>query len=188
MNDMGTNIHSNECKCFSWKPVIAGALAAIGFSFLLNLFGIAISLTAFTTDSRGVENLAFGGLIATCMGIVVSMFAAGWLAGYLGQRHCSKRHIGALYGFLTWCVALIVTIFLAQYIHNYIIFYTHFISGGTVSNAMAATSNMAMSASASPTKSVMISTYIVFSLFFLSAFACSLGGHAGMRHVCKDNC
>lgn len=173
-------LHSHECKCFTWKPIIAGALTAIGLSFLLNLFSVAIGLTAFTTNSEGVENLALGGLIATALGVVASMFAAGWIAGYLGNRYCTKRHLGALYGFLTWCVALLGMVFIADHIQSYINLYTHFISG---------TSNMPISQTTSntpSTTSVVISTYIVFVLFFLSAFASSLGGHCGMLYVNKD--
>jgi hypothetical protein len=180
-------LHTIECKCFSWKPIIAGALTAIGLSFLLNLFSIAISLNAFTTNEQGVENLALGGLIATELGVIVAMFASGWIAGYLGNRYCTKRHLGALYGFLTWCVALIITIFLAVYIQNYINFYTHFISGTTASLAVTSTGTK-LAIPAHMASQVVISAYIVFSLFFLSAFACSLGGHCGMRYVCKNEC
>jgi hypothetical protein len=48
-------VHAPECKCIAWKPIIAGALVAIGFTFLLNIFSVAIGLTAFTTNSEGVE-------------------------------------------------------------------------------------------------------------------------------------
>src|SRR5579871_5063601 len=139
MNNQANMLHPIECKCFTWQPIIAGALAAVGFTFLLNLFSVAIGLTAYTTNSQGVENIALGGLIATDLGIVVSMFASGWLAGYLGNRYCTKRHLGALYGFLTWCLALIFMVLLAEYMTKYITFYTHFISGtsinASVSNA-----------------------------------------------------
>lgn len=189
MINNGQVIHNHECKCLSWKPVFVGALVAIGFAFLLNLFSVAIGLTAFATNSDGVESLVLGGLVGTGIGIVASMFGAGWIAGYLGQRHCNKHHLGALYGFLAWCVALIVSIFLASHIQQYISFYSHFLSGTTdvvvinnnaSTNAMAVTSNM-------QTQSLVISTYVVFSLFFLSAFAASLGGHCGMRHICKKD-
>lgn len=180
-----SQIHALDCKCFTWKPVIAGALVAIGLSFLLNLFSVAIGLTAFTTNNEGVENLVLGGLIATALGIVVSMFASGWLAGYLGNRYCAKRHLGALYGFLTWCLALIVMVFLADHMVKYITLYTHFISG----SSMASTSleNVAGHVSTNTTaeNKVVISAYIIFCLFFLSAFACSLGGHCGMRYAEK---
>lgn len=179
-----TTIHPHDCKCLSWKPIIAGALTAIGLSFLLNLFSVAIGLTAYTTNSQGVENLAFAGLIATALGIVASMFASGWIAGYLGHRHCNKRHLGALYGFFAWCIALIVMVFLAEPIHTYIITYTHILSGTPIGNPAAAN---AMPLSPAPTtNSVVISAYIVFVLFFLSAFASSFGGHCGMRYINKD--
>lgn len=178
-------VHGMECKCLSWRPIVAGALIAIGFSFLLNLFSVAIGLTAFTTDSDGVEKLALSGLAATGLGVIVSMFAAGWLTGYLGQRHCFKRHLGALYGFLAWCIALIVTVFLASHVQEYLTFYGHFLSGTTsVVAASNPAGNVAVAAGVQ-TKSLVVSTYIIFVLFFLSAFAMALGGHCGMRHVCK---
>lgn len=170
-----------EGKCLAGRPIIAGALLAVGFSFLLNLFSVAIGLTAFTTDSQGVETLALGGLIATALGIVVSMFVSGWVAGYLGNRHCVGGHLGALYGFLVWCVALILMMFFAEYMMRYVVFYTHFISG-TLNTLPSAGSVAALSNVGAQTK-IVISSYIVFSLFFLSAFACSLGGHCGMRYV-----
>lgn len=175
--------HIHECKCFTWKPIIAGALTAIGLSFLLNLFSVAIGLTVFTTNSEGLETLAFSGLIAMALGIVVSMFVSGWLAGYLGNRYCTKRHLGALYGFLTWCVALILMIFLAEYIQRYVMFYTYAISGTPHLAAVNAVTN---APAVSSVKGMVISTYIVFILFFLSAFASSLGGHCGMRYINKD--
>lgn len=200
MINNGNAMHTHECRCLAWKPVIAGAMVAIGLAFLLNLFSVAIGLTAFTTNSDGVETLAFGGLLGTAIGIVASMFASGWVAGFLGQRSCTKRHIGALYGFLAWVLALIITIFLAGHIQQYVSFYGHFISGTAnvvVENAPAAApvakatgkaaAAAAVAANTTATaKSLVISTYILFTLFFLSAFASTLGGHCGMRSCCGD--
>ena len=181
LNQSNQMPHSNECKCFRWQPVIAGALAAVGFGFLLNLFSAAIGLTAFTTNSDGIETLAFSGLVASSLGIVASMFAAGYLAGYLGNRHCTKRHLGSLYGFLAWCVALIIMVILADYMAKYVVYYTHFISGTPVVTPGAAANTGAIHTTSE--KALVISTYIVFVLFFLSAFASSFGGHCGMRYV-----
>lgn len=172
--------HHNHCLCLSWKPIIAGAIAAIGFSFILNLFSVAIGLTAFNTNSEGVENLVLGGLMATALGILVAMFASGYIAGYLGRAYCVHRHLGALYGFLAWCLALLVSIFIAAHVQNYISFYTHFISGTTMSLNSNATPTVNV-----PAAKVVVSAYIVFCLFFLGAFASAFGGHCGMRH--KDH-
>lgn len=179
--------HSNECLCFSWKPIIAGALMAVGLSFLLNLFSVAIGVHAYSSNSDGVESLAMGGLIATAIGIVSSMFASGWLAGYLGQRYCGKRHLGAFYGFITWCVALIIVIFLASHVQQYISFYSHFISGTMDTLQVSAATATSKVTGNIPADKLVVSTYIIFCLFFLSAFSCSLGGHCGMRHTCKEN-
>lgn len=187
MNNQENVLHPIECKCFYWKPIIAGALTAIGFSFLLNLFSVAIGLTVFTVNDQGMENIAIGGLIATALGIVVSMFASGWIAGYLGNRHCTKRHLGALYGFLTWCLALIIMVFLAVHITKYINFYTHFISGTQASLAVTAAGTQ-LSVPAPQESHLVIGTYVVFFLFFLSAFASTLGGLCGMCHTCKHEC
>lgn len=180
-------VHAHECKCVSWKPIIIGALVAIGLSFLLNLFMVAIGLTAFTTNSEGVEKLAFSGLIATSLGTIACMFASGWISGYLSQNYCTKRHLGALYGFLTWCLALIVTILLVAQVQQYISFYGHFISGRASTFVM---NNNAVNASVAaniPPNSLVVSTYIMFILFFLGAFSSSLGGHCGARYKCLDD-
>jgi len=180
-------MHAGDCKCFSWKPIFAGALVAVGLSFLLNLFSVATGLHAFTADKQGIETLALGGLVGAAIGVLASMFAAGWLTGYLAQRHCAKRHLGALYGFLAWCVALIFAVFFASHAKDYVSFYGHFISSAEevvkVSNPATGKTVLAV---AEPVKSIIVSAYILFILFFLGAFAASIGGHCGMRHVCKN--
>jgi hypothetical protein len=177
-------------KILSWKAIFAGALVAIGLSFLLNLFCVAIGLTAYTTASDGVETLAFGGLLGAAIAMVASMFGAGWITGYVARDCCPKRHIGALYGFLAWTLALIITILLAAHIQQYVSFYTHFISGTGESfqfrnNAGPAAAPAVVATNVSANK-LMISTYILFVLFFLGAFASSFGGHCGMRHRCRE--
>jgi len=182
-------IHSQDCKCLSWRPIVAGSLVAIGLTFLLYLFSVAIGLTAYTIDSTGIQKLAFGGLMGAALGVISSMFAAGWLSGYLSQRNCSKRHLGALYGFLTWCLTMILLALLASHMHQYVMFYNNLLSGNynmmQMSNSLA--SNAATTVANMHVNSIVLSAYIAFALFFLSAFACSLGGHCGMRYVCNND-
>lgn len=184
---ISNDMHHHHRLGFAWKPIIAGALVAIGLSFLLNLFNVAIGLTAFTTDSTGVQTLALGGLIGTSIGTIACMFAAGWIAGYLGIDYCDERHLGALYGFLAWCLALIIAIFLATHAQQYVSFYGDFISGnaGNIELQHSTAMNTTI-ANVSATK-VVISTYILFILFFLGAFGASLGGHCGMRYHCDKH-
>jgi len=182
MMNQDCKTHTEDCRCLSWKPIIAGALMAIGLSFLLHLFSVAIGLTAFTTDNQGIETLMMGGLVATAFGTVIIMFASGWIAGYLGNRACTKRHLGALYGFLTWVVALIALMLIVDNILHYVIVYSHSISGVMEMSTNKAENMMNQHAA----NSIAMGSYITFILFFLSAFAASLGGHCGMRHVCKE--
>jgi hypothetical protein len=174
--------HATDCECLVWKPIVAGALVILGFTFILNLFSVAIGLTAFTVSTDGAETLVMGGLLGIGIGTIASMFGAGWLTGYLGQRHCNKLHLGALYGFLAWCVALVIGFFVMTNAEQYVAIYTHLLSGTPYTPAGNA---VAASTDAQTTKNLVISTYIIFSLVFLSAFASALGGHCGMRFVCK---
>ena len=190
MND--NRVHAHECSSLVWKPIIAGALIAVGLSFLLNLFSVAIGLTAFTTSKDGIETLAMGGLVGTAVGTIVAMFAAGWVTGYFAKNYCPKREIGAYYGFLTWCVALILAVILASHLQQYVSFYGHFISGTTESLQIAhtgASANTPVNVTATNVDSnkLVLSAYIVFGLFFLGAFSSALGGHCGMRHKCKND-
>lgn len=183
---MNANInytHTDDCRCISGRPIIVGALVAVGLSFILNLFSVAIGVTSYHTNNEGIQNLLIGGLLATAIGVIAVMFASGWLTGYLSQRQCGKRHLGALYGFLTWCVALILISLLASSLQNYVAFYTNFISGN-MGTPMA--TDAMRSVAKSPENALVLSTYILFVLFFLSAFACSLGGHAGARYHSHD--
>jgi len=159
---------------------------AIGLSFLLHLFSVAIGLSAFSIDNQGVESLILSGLIATAFGTVIIMFASGWMAGYLGNRACNKRHLGALYGFLTWVVALIVLMLIVDSILHYVTVYSHSISIVAEMPADAA-KHMQNTMNQQAVHSAVVSSYVLFVLFFLGAFAASLGGHCGMRHVCKDD-
>ena len=129
---------SNAClgkhwgKCISWSAIIVGALVGLGISFLLNLFGLAIGLSVFTTTKEGMIALAIGGFIAMLIIAVVSMYTAGWVAGYLGKNHGNK-HLGILYGFATWCLALLVAVALGSSMHRYVD-YQNYTMGRSVVN------------------------------------------------------
>ena len=74
-----THLHSSIC----WSAIIAGAFVGVGLGFLLHLFGIAISLSAYSSSTNGAaETLAIGGFIGIVIGVIVSMGAAGFVAGY----------------------------------------------------------------------------------------------------------
>lgn len=126
------NSHYKNCKkrCFSWSAVFVGALVGIGVAFLLNLFAIAIGLTAFVQTTASSQTLALGGFIGLILVAIFSMGTAGWVAGYVGGmkfRYSDVRsnadsycNHGVLYGFSAWSLALIFTILLSSHIGKFV--------------------------------------------------------------------
>lgn len=188
-------------KCISWSAIVVGALVGVGLSFLLNLFGVAIGLSLVTTSKAGMISLAIGGFIGLLISAFIAMFVAGTAAGYLGRSHCLKRNLGVVYGFSTWCLALILSVLLASHILHFVSNYTNFITNqATVSTTQ--NSNMPAVTTAqksSNTSLVVVNTqkatntlgyvsFLVFILFAVSALASCFGGHYGMTCVCNKSC
>jgi hypothetical protein len=132
--------HRRFCfsKSISWTAVIAGTLIALGLNFLLSLFGFAIGLSAFSTTKEGLVSLAIGGFIGFIIIAFVSMFVAGWAAGYIGRQHYVynpglpyNRNYGMIYGFMTWSLSLIVMIVLAGEVNNFVTNYQYRITHPT---------------------------------------------------------
>lgn len=190
-------------KRISWSAIIVGALVAVGLSFLLNLFGLAIGLSAFTMSDTGANVVAIGGLLGILIGIIASMLAAGYAAGYLGRLYCPKRNLGIVYGFSTWTLALILTALISVPLIHHAANYTRITtpSVAVVTNKPAH-SNKVVSASISstphqhssskttdvsaPTKTVAWSVFCVFILFFISAVSCCFGACWGMN-CCRED-
>jgi len=199
MNKEG-KCHSCCVKSMSWSAVIAGALVAIGVAFLLNLFSVAIGLSAFTLNKAGFVSLTVGGFIGLVISAAVAMFLGGWVAGYLGRYAAHKRDIGILYGFLSWSLALILTVFMASSIGKYVSSYSDFVRNPTIVHV---TTNeeapmavvKSMTTSMSPTHHMTEMTVnaekatnnlgtvamVVFLLFGIGAFASCIGGHYGIN-------
>ncbi len=201
--------HSREpisLKCISWSAIIVGALIGIGLSFLLSLFSIAIGLSIVTTSKEGLVSLAIGGFLGLAISSIVSMFVAGTAAGYLGRSYCVKRNLGVLYGFTTWCLALILTTLLTSNMGHYVSSYSAFITNPTAVIASEDRNMPAMSQSIQDNTSVVTvntqkatnalgyTSFLMFVLFFLGALACCFGGHFGMacnscsEGYCKKHC
>ncbi|MBA3662340.1 MAG: hypothetical protein H0W64_11455 [Gammaproteobacteria bacterium] len=93
---------------FSWTPILIGALVGVGLGFLLDLFGKGIGLSLYTNDTNGATILAVGGFLALLFGGFITMFAAGFATGFFAGPRCSERNYGAVYGFVAWCLSLIL--------------------------------------------------------------------------------
>src|SRR5688572_22301369 len=111
-NDPNTCTHKTVCgiRCVSWSGILIGAFIAVGLSFLLNLFSVAIGLSTYHMGPDGAQTLAVGGLIGFAIGIIAIMYFSGWVAGFLGRVRCSSGNCGSIYGLTMWCVALVLTV------------------------------------------------------------------------------
>lgn len=197
--------------CFSWTGIWVGALIAVGLSFLLNLFSASIGLSFVKTSAAGVATLAIGGFIGLLIGIVVTMFIAGWIGGHLAQRATGvgSSCMGVLYGFATWCVALVLAVLLAMPMGRYMLSYTSVV---TSSADVAATDRRAMTdntASTADTDRDSVKgksakgdatkvdpatvaaanrfgniAFLIFVLFFVGALSSCVGGYYGHCSQC----
>jgi len=192
-------------KCISWTAVIVGAFVGIGLSFLLNLFAVSIGMSSFTNTSQGAENLAIGGFIGFVVIAIVSMFMCGWVAGFLGKSHNDERHLGELYGFTAWALALILTIFLASPVARFVDSFNHSVNPyytSTVNmNENEAVSTTHMSATEhmnrqTPTERASnqravnqfgLAAFVTFFLLFIGALSACFGGRCGIGCRHKEN-
>ena len=188
--------HFCGMKCISWSAIVIGALVAFGLSFLLYLFSAAIGLSIYKVSPEGISKLAVGGMLGFAIGVIVSMFFAGWVAGYFGRAHCEKKYCGAVYGFGSWCLALILMIVLTmpftRFVANYTNYLTHTVVTTTTPdittarNQSSTTTSMTMP-SEQTANDLGKGAFVLFLMFFLGAIASTCGGHAGV-HSCKNCC
>lgn len=191
--------------CFSWSAIISGAFVALGLGFLLQLLSVAIGLSAFRASSAGT--LAISGIICLAIVVIVSMGVAGYVAGYLGRYYHYHATEGLIYGFITWCVALLFTILLmlplSQYATQYsehigakitmgnelqqnALLTTHDLSHQVMGNTQAKQDQTEIKVSPN---AVANSSWVIFGLFLIGAMASCIGACSGMscRHRCRHH-
>lgn len=185
------NYHRST-KRISWSAVLAGALVGVGLSFLLNLFAVAIGLSAFSMGEHGATTLAVGGLLGLILSTIVAMYCAGLTSGYLGRLYVPKRNMGAIYGFTTWSASLILTVLLTAHVGSYIDSYSTTVTRNSVvvsqtkaepAKASRAADEEKQKMAVTPTQAtggMAVGAFIVFALFFVGAFASCVGAHHGM--------
>lgn len=210
-----TNICHDPCykkhgKCISWSAVIAGAIVGFSISFLLNLFGVAIGLSAFKNTSEGMTAFTMGGFIGLIIVAIVSMFVAGMVAGHLARRYSVKRKGGILYGFLTFGVTLFLAMFFTSPLTGLVAHYNDVLGvpksvvvlanpsnasstvispKGITTHAPAMNSNNSVTAANTEKNANDLgkATFLIFVLFAVGALSACMGGHCGMTCRCKDD-
>ena len=189
-------LHANHCSSYPfkricWSAIFVGALVGLGLSFLLNLFGIAVGLSAISIGPNGSATLAVGGFLGFIIAMIAAMAAAGYTAGYLGRLYCPERNLGIIYGFTTWTVALVLSAALMGSVSKY----SHHIDDATFVAGQASTSHYvkhhngeAVAQVTSDEDKVVATTpthlaqgaFLLFALFFIGAISTCIGACCGM--------
>ncbi|CEG58411.1 hypothetical protein [Legionella fallonii] len=196
---------TDDQKCYKttlthiyWTAILAGAFVGVGLGFLLNIFSMAIGLSAYTATANGATAIAIGGILGLLIGVIAAMGTAGFVAGYLGRFYHCYCHGGVLYGFITWSIALMLSAILLVPIAHYVDFYEENLNPALtapteVSNTKMSDTDVSASASEQKvtsqqtlnmsSKHLAWSGWILFILFFIGALSSCIGACYGMR--CK---
>lgn len=130
----------------SWGAIAAGALTAAAFTIILSVLGSGLGLTIVSPwSTAGVSAATFG--ISAILWLSITQIVASGMGGFLAGRLRDKYdnlHADDVYfrdtahGFLTWAIALIVTVSLFASVLGSIVN-----SGMESINTMASSSQMA---------------------------------------------
>lgn len=125
--DCGTACGAGFCGSAGlfWTAIIAGAFVAVGLLFLLELFGIGLDVTAYSAagapgTTEAAKAFGFGSYIIIVVAGMIAMFIAGYVSGIIGRPTCTSGCHGIVYGFVTWCLALILSFLLVGMSGNYV--------------------------------------------------------------------
>jgi len=189
--------YSHCTKRICWKAIFAGALVGFGLTFLLQIFDKAIGITVFNVNSSGVEAMVLGGFLGSIVGIIASMFFAGWIASYLSRPHFFDRRIGALYGLLVWCLSLLIGMIVMAHMSSHAMEGRNYLEnpnpsmvGMNTSQTASVITNETMEKSNPnqnvaneniPAKKAGISLFLTFILFFIGAVSACFGGYFGLK-------
>lgn len=95
----------------SWASVIAGVVTFLALLVTFSLIGSAIGFGQVeATTSNPLDGVGTGLLIWTVVAFVLSLAAAGFIAGV------TSRRMGMIHGFLTWATSVIVFVFMLSYV------------------------------------------------------------------------
>lgn len=95
----------------SWASVIAGVVTFLALLITFSLVGSAIGFGQVeATSNNPLDGVGTGLLIWTVVAFVLSLCAAGFIAGV------TSRRMGTIHGFLTWATSVIVFVLMLSYV------------------------------------------------------------------------
>ncbi|MFT4058523.1 MAG: hypothetical protein QM652_03140 [Legionella sp.] len=173
-----------------WTAIIAGAFVGVGLSFLLNIFSMAIGLSAYSSLPNVAPTIAIGGVLGLLIGVIVSMGVAGFVAGYLGRFHHCYCHGGVIYGFITWSLVLMLSALLIMPFTHYVSFYEENLDPNLAPTQISSADvNVSVTPSQNTSTQKMMDTnpkqlhwkgWILFVLFFLGGISSCISACYGM--------
>lgn len=195
VTERGYPIHRIHRLC--WSSIFGGAFVGVGLTFLLHLYGVAISLSAFSSSQHGAAVLAIGGLIGMLIGVIAAMGAAGFVAGYLGRFHYYPIHGGVIYGFITWSLAIFLSAVMIGPLTHYVADYGNSLANPSMMDvpsadvSIAAQNNVAVVngqkvVAPSPAE-LAWGGWIIFGMFFIGALSSCVGASCGIRCKREDD-
>ena len=106
--------HKRSLNKVSFRSIIAGVIIAVIVQLLLSLLGMGIGLVSFTptTDENPFYGFGTGAIIWLILTTVISLFAGGWVSGWLATSTNKIDRI--LHGLLTWALYTLLSIFLVS--------------------------------------------------------------------------
>ncbi|WP_166333222.1 hypothetical protein [Sphingobacterium chungjuense] len=111
MNKQSREEYYFKLKRISWSAVVTGVLLAIIIQLLLSMLGVGIGLTSFspTTDSNPFSGYGTGTIIWWFISVLLSLFAGGWVAGWLNNSADKIDNI--VHGALTWAIFTLLSLY-----------------------------------------------------------------------------
>src|SRR5581483_2164472 len=95
----------------SWGSVLAGAVATVAVALILWSLAFAIVALGATPTEASMRGSATALWICAMVATIIGAFVGGYLSGYLPGS--TRPAIFSAHGFLSWCVAFLVSFLLA---------------------------------------------------------------------------
>lgn len=178
---MNNNQSCCHHKYLSWRAAFAGAIVAVGLTFLFNVLTLGLGLSLFTPDPAGKMVLAFSGVAWMLVGSYVVLYIPGWVAGRLvSDQYSFHLANGMLHGFITWTIYLIICTLLLSVL-------TDSISGSVLKSFYV---DIVVSKPSANSSDVVATVHanklgyaglMSFFIFLIGALGCCIGASCGIK-------
>lgn len=183
---------SHPHKFLCWKAIFAGAIFAVGITFLFNLLTVGLGLSLYTESPDGKLAFTFAGVAWIMVGSYITLFIAGWIAGRLvSDQHSFHLANGMFHGFMAWSLYLIISVVLISLItdvvsgamlKSFFIDLSHQHTSGGVASQVHVPSEQA--------NKLGHAGLVTFFIFLLGALGACIGASCGIKeskrcYLCK---